>query len=427
MVLLGAAFLRPPSDFRNRLSHETPDLPGTRQPPGIRKPADMRGEHSRSSANLPTPISWAESGGSDGPLLIGLDLGTDSSGNLGGLISICGVTGRGVRRWRVSFQAIRNSTIDLATCLAAFISWSFYSLHGVRSALICLPRLAWNRRIPGYDTGMPAPRPRPNRIDHGAERLRELRHLIVSSRRAWRDMRVAASQATCVVGKVIKDALRSTYAVVSATLATHPGVLYLISGLWGVHSLHLCRFRLVGWEKISALPDWQITLRAAFWLGLLLLPGALVAAAVLRRWRGFVVTAIVVLCFEVLSQSLGRSMFKLVGDLGVWGTVLGGYGLRSHYSLRVVELLPRQQLGAFHSECLAVLRTAVNVCLFVIGTLGIAVTSNLVSQYFDGPLGQGTAWVHVGTMLYLAVGMAGLVIYPLFRAVVASRLRLSRE
>lgn len=211
------------------------------------------------------------------------------------------------------------------------------------------------------------------------------------------------------------------------TLATRGIALYLIVGLWGVHVLHICRFRLVGWERISALPDWQISLRAAFWLGLILLPAGAVAVTLLRRWPGLFIAATVVLCFEVLSQTLGRSMFKLVGDLGVWGTALGGYSLRTQYGLQAVKSLPRQQLGAFHSECLAVLRTAVNVCLFVIGTLGIAVTSNLVSRYFDGPLGQGTAWVHVGTMLYLTLGMAGFVIHPLFRAVVAARIRLSES
>lgn len=40
---------------------------------------------------------------------------------------------------------------------------------------------------------------------------------------------------------------------------------------------------------------------------------------------------------------------------------------------------------------------------------------------------QGTAWVHVGTMPYLVVGMAGFIVYPLFRAVVAARARLSES
>lgn len=264
-------------------------------------------------------------------------------------------------------------------------------------------------------------------MDPSAERLREARRLVVSLRRGWRGLRIAGLRVIHALGDGVRGALRNAGAAIGATLTTHSSAFYLALGLWGVHVLHVFRFKLVGWEKISALPDWQISLRAAFWLGLVLLPAGMVAVTVLRRWPRLFVAATVVLCFEVLSQTLGRSMFKLVGDLGVWGTVLGGYSLQSHYGLQAVESLPRQQLGPFHSECLAVLRTAVNVCLFVIGTLGIAVTSNLVARYYDGPLGQGTAWVHVGTMLYLALGMAGFVIYPLFRAVVAARVRLSEN
>lgn len=49
----------------------------------------------------------------------------------------------------------------------------------------------------------------------------------------------------------------------------------------------------------------------------------------------------------------------------------------------------------------------------------------MISRYFDGPLGQGAAWVHGGTMLYLALGMACFVVHSRFRAAVAARRRLS--
>ncbi|MCZ6652106.1 MAG: hypothetical protein O7D91_03670 [Planctomycetota bacterium] len=191
--------------------------------------------------------------------------------------------------------------------------------------------------------------------------------------------------------------------------------------------LHVCRFMLVGWDKISAFPDWQIPVRLASWLGLILVPTVVGAVLLLRRWPSAFCTFMVALICEVLSQVLGRSMFKLVGDVAVWGTVLVGHSLQSYYSLWNVQSLPHQQIAAFHSECLGMMRTTVNVCLFAIGTLGIAVTSNLISRYFDGPLGQGTAWVHVGTMLYLASGMACFIVRPLFRAVVAARMRLSES
>jgi hypothetical protein len=248
---------------------------------------------------------------------------------------------------------------------------------------------------------------------------------VVSLRRGWHEARAVLSRACRAGSGAFRTEPRSLSNVAGAALATRGAVLYLVFGLWGVHILHVCRFRLVGWGKISALPDWQIPLGAAFWLGLVLLPAATAAAVLVRRRPGWFVAAMVVLLFEALSQTFGRSMFKLIGDLGVWGTILGGSRLEVHYGLRAVESLPREQLGAFHAECLGVLRTTVNVCLFVIGTLGIAVTSNLLSRYFDGPLGQGTAWVHVGTMLYLAFGMAGFIVYPLFRAVLAARERFS--
>lgn len=261
--------------------------------------------------------------------------------------------------------------------------------------------------------------------NYGAEALKEARKLILSIRRCVRQERVTAR----IVTRGWRDRVASLFQPgggASAPMEATPwSALYLVIGLCGVHMLHVSRFMLVGWDRISAFPDWQIELHVALWLGLMLIPIGITAILVLRRWpRVFVAVAMVVLC-ESISQVLGRSMFKLVGDLGVWGTILAGYSLQSHYGVRTVHALPAQQLAAFHSECLGLMRTAVNVCLFVIGTLGIAVTSNLISQYFEGPLGQGTAWVHVGTMLYLAIGMACFVVQPLHRGAVAARRQLS--
>ena len=262
---------------------------------------------------------------------------------------------------------------------------------------------------------------------YSAETLKEARKLVVSLRRLWREMLAATLLVPRLPTSETEVPYHPSAMAVRAAHVTRWSALYLVFGLWGVHILHLCRFMLVGWKKISALPDWQIPLQTSFWLGLVLLPMGVVAVSLLRRWPRLFLVVTLALLYETLSQALGRSMFKLISDLGIWGTVLGGYSLRSYYSPHIVELLPPKQISAFHAEALGVLRTAVNVCLFVIGTLGIAVTSNLISRYFDTPLGQGTAWVHVGTMLYLALGMACFVVHPLFGSVVSARLRLSQS
>lgn len=248
--------------------------------------------------------------------------------------------------------------------------------------------------------------------NHGAETLRQLRKLLITLR-----LLIRSSRAELPNG------------LPAAQLRTTPGIdwwsaAYLVCGLWAVHMLHVARFMLVGWDRISAFPDWQITLPVALRLGFLLIPLAGAAILLLRRWPRPSLYIVVMIGFELSSQTLGRSMFKLVGDGGIWGTVLLGAAIRANYSVRVARALPDSQIEAFRSECIDILRMTVTVCLFVIGTLGLAVTSNLISRYFDEPLGQGTAWVHVGTMLYLSLGMACFLIAPLFRAVVAARSRL---
>jgi hypothetical protein len=203
--------------------------------------------------------------------------------------------------------------------------------------------------------------------------------------------------------------------------------VYLAVGLWVVHTLHVCRFLLVGWDQISALPDWQIGTWRAFWLGFGLLPLAVGGVVAIRRWpRPATVVGAAVVC-EIVSQMIGRSLFTLTGDIGVWGTVIGGYIVRRHYGPFVVASTPPKALTVLHAESLGVLRTLVNVCLFVIGTLGIAVTSNVISHYFGTDLGQGTAWVQVGSMLYLAFGMAVFMVWPLLQTVVAIRKRVGEQ
>lgn len=202
---------------------------------------------------------------------------------------------------------------------------------------------------------------------------------------------------------------------------------YLAVGLWMVHTLHVCRFLLANWDRISAFPDWQIGTWTAFWLGHLLIPLAAGGAILIRRWpTPRRVIGIAIGC-EVFSQTIGRSLFTLTGDLGVWGTVVGGYLIRQHYGCQIVPAIPAKALGAFHAESLGILRTLVNVCLFVIGTLGIAVTSNLISHYFGTDLGQGTAWVQVGSMIYLAAGMGVFMLWPLLLAVIAARKRIGEQ
>ena len=77
-------------------------------------------------------------------------------------------------------------------------------------------------------------------------------------------------------------------------LFTTWSALYLIIGLWAVHVLHVCRFALVGWSEIAALPDWRISLRASLWFGLLLLPAASAVVALMRRYPELVLGVVAV-------------------------------------------------------------------------------------------------------------------------------------
>lgn len=197
-------------------------------------------------------------------------------------------------------------------------------------------------------------------------------------------------------------------------------ITYLVLGVWGAHLLHISRFRLVGWSHISALPDYPISLCLSFWLSLLLIPLVVVISILLLKnpklWM-------VIACFvlsEAASQVLGRSLIKFVVDLGLWGTLVGNYIIDSFYGSNVAEY-SRKSLSVLHSEMLVILRIMVTGSLFVVGTLGITVASNIISRYFNGELGQGTAWCYIGSIIYLAFGMFFLLILPLFKTIVQVR------
>lgn len=131
----------------------------------------------------------------------------------------------------------------------------------------------------------------------------------------------------------------------------------------------------------------------------------------------------VIACFvlsEAASQVLGRSLIKFVVDLGLWGTLVGNYIIDSFYGSNVAEY-SRKSLSVLHSEMLVILRIMVTGSLFVVGTLGITVASNIISRYFNGELGQGTAWCYIGSIIYLAFGMFFLLILPLFKTIVQVR------
>jgi len=130
---------------------------------------------------------------------------------------------------------------------------------------------------------------------------------------------------------------------------------------------------------------------------------------------------------EVASQMLGRSLIKLVVDLGLWSTLIGNHIIGRMYGQQVIHKNSDKVLPILHSEVLGILRTTINVCLFVVGTLGISIASNFLSRYFVGELGQGTTWCYVGSILYLAIGMYFLLVLPLYKALIDIREAIGTE
>ena len=205
-----------------------------------------------------------------------------------------------------------------------------------------------------------------------------------------------------------------------------PKLLYMVAGVWSVHLLHIARFRLVKWDTISAFPDYQISIRVSLWLSLLLLPILAVAMILIHRYKHLCVFIICFLVIELASQSIGRSLIKFVTDIGIWGVISGSFVLRGLYGKECVDETNEATLKILHSEILGILRITVNVCLFVIGTLGITVASRLISQYFGEELGQGTAWCYIGSILYLSLGMVCFIIVPLYNSMVRVRRRVGQ-
>ena len=203
--------------------------------------------------------------------------------------------------------------------------------------------------------------------------------------------------------------------------------VYLCFGIWAVHLLHLLRFRLVDWSHISALPDWRITLGASFWMGLLLIPLVFGASWVLSKHPTLPLLIVCFMITEAATQVVGRSLLKLVTDMGVWSTVVGNYAVLSLYGRSTVEKTGPHALATLHSEVLGILRTTANICMFVIGTLGIGVASNWISRYFGEGLGQGTSWAYVIGVLYLAFGMFFFLALPLFQTLREVRERINQR
>ena len=199
---------------------------------------------------------------------------------------------------------------------------------------------------------------------------------------------------------------------------------YLALGLWLVHTLHVCRFLLVDWDQITAFPAWRIDTWRAFWLGALVPAVAIAGIVAIRRWPRLATVIIVAVACELTSQASGRSLFTAAGDVALWGIVVGAYLVRKYYGLGVVATAPQRALAALHSEALGIFRALITVCLFVIGTLGVAVTSMVISRTFGSDLGQGASWVQAGSVIYLAIGMTTFMLWPLLRTVRAARARI---
>jgi len=203
--------------------------------------------------------------------------------------------------------------------------------------------------------------------------------------------------------------------------------LYLVLGMWGAHLLHIARFRLVGWSHISAFPDYLISLEAAFWWSFLLFPILTGGVIILHRHPRLLLVVGVFTVTETVSQIFGRSMMKLVIDIGLWSIIVWNHIIVKFYGREVVEHATHKELPILHSEVLTILKITVQICMFIVGTLGITVASQVLSRYFSGELGQGTAWCYVSSMLYLALGMICLLIVPLFKSLFIARGKIGGE
>lgn len=199
---------------------------------------------------------------------------------------------------------------------------------------------------------------------------------------------------------------------------------YLAIGLWLVHTLHVCRHLLVDLEQITAFPAWRIETWTALWAGAAVPLVALAGVWAIRRSPRAITIVLVALVCELVSQATGRSLITAAGDATIWGVVIGSALVRRFYSPAVVAAEPTRSLPALHSEALGILRALVTICLFALGSLGVAVASLVVSAAFDGEPGDDAAWVQVGSVVYLAAGMVGLILWPLLITVRTARARI---
>lgn len=202
-------------------------------------------------------------------------------------------------------------------------------------------------------------------------------------------------------------------------------IAFVALGMWVSHFCHVIRFYAVGWSHISAFPDWSISTGLSLYLSPVIPLVVLVACYACARRPSAVLFACAIALSVVTSEVIGRSFFKVLLDLACWGTVISGLFIRHTYDARRFADLSPDVLRVVHAELLGVLRTGINVCLFVLGTLTISVISNLIARYFDEGLGQVTAWAYVIGVVYLACGLAVFIVTPLFRSMLQVRVMLS--
>ncbi len=201
-------------------------------------------------------------------------------------------------------------------------------------------------------------------------------------------------------------------------------LLYFVIGIWVVHFLHISRFYLVNWNVISAFPNWEIKIICSFYLSFILFPLSLIAIVLFNLSKKVWIFALCLLITELISQLIGRSLIKLVLDIGIWAIIAGNYFIFHLYDISHNMSGNENTLKIMHSEILGILRTTVSICLFAIGTLGITVVSRLITQYFDNELGQGTAWCYIIGLLYISFGMVYFIIIPLYTSMVKVRKRI---
>lgn len=186
--------------------------------------------------------------------------------------------------------------------------------------------------------------------------------------------------------------------------------LYFSFGLALSQFFHTLKFQMAMFPEIRGFPDYPVPPKIAFIeTPFLLLGSSIVGLAILSpmKKRPFSVF-VYFLCFELLSQAIGRGLIKFGLDLFLAVILCGYFVIENRYRHLFDQHTVSNYFKLMHSELTTLFQTSISISIFFVSVLGISFATSFLTQYYkeNSRLIQGFMFWYGAMVIYIGIGFA---------------------